>query len=51
MEREGDDVVALGEIGEEGWYSGGEAIDTACRDGFLDLWQAALDGGTASRAE
>ena len=35
----------LGEIGEEGWYSGGEAIDTACRDGFLDLWQAALDGG------
>ena len=35
----------LGEIGEEGWYTGGEAIDTACRDGFLDVWQAALDGG------
>jgi uncharacterized protein (DUF924 family) len=35
----------LGEIGPEGWYKGGDAIDAACRDGFGDLWQAAHDGG------
>lgn len=35
----------LGEIGEDGWYSGSEEIDSSCRDGFLDLWQAAHDGG------
>lgn len=35
----------LGEIGPEGWYAGGEAIDAQCRDRFLDLWQAARDGG------
>lgn len=35
----------LGEIGEDGWYSGGADIDVACRAGFLDLWQAAQDGG------
>ena len=35
----------LGEIGPEGWYAGGAAIDAACRDGFGDLWQAAHDGG------
>jgi uncharacterized protein (DUF924 family) len=35
----------LGEIGPVGWYAGGEAIDAMCRDRFLDVWQAAHDGG------
>lgn len=35
----------LGEVGPEGWYAGGEALDAACREGFADLWQAAADGG------
>lgn len=34
----------LNEIGSEGWYSGGDAIDSTCRDRFLDIWQAAHDG-------
>jgi len=33
------------EIGPQGWYAGGDAIDAACRDRFADLWQAARDGG------
>lgn len=35
----------LAEIGPDGWYAGGAAIDAACRDGFADLWQAADAGG------
>lgn len=35
----------LDEVGEEGWYRGGEALDALCRDRWLDLWQAAHDGG------
>jgi uncharacterized protein (DUF924 family) len=35
----------LGEVGRDGWYAGGEAIDTLCRDRFEELWQAAHDGG------
>lgn len=35
----------LHEIGPEGWYAGGEEIDTLCRERFGDLWQAAADGG------
>ncbi len=35
----------LGEVGPEGWYAGGEALDDECRTRFLDLWQAAHDGG------
>ncbi len=34
----------LGEIGADGWYAGGDEIDTACRTRFLDLWQAACEG-------
>jgi uncharacterized protein (DUF924 family) len=34
----------LHEIGPDGWYKGGEAIDIACAR-FGDLWQAAHDGG------
>lgn len=35
----------LGTVGPEGWYAGGADLDALCRDGFLDLWQAAKDGG------
>ena len=35
----------LGTIGPDGWYAGGDALDATCRDGFLDLWLAAKDGG------
>jgi uncharacterized protein (DUF924 family) len=35
----------LHEVGEKGWYAGGDEIDTLCRDRFGDLWQAAHDGG------
>ena len=35
----------LGEIGPEGWYAGGDEIDSTCRARFIDLWQAARDGG------
>ena len=34
----------LHEIGQKGWYAGGEEIDLACSR-FADLWQAARDGG------
>lgn len=34
----------LGEIGPEGWYAGGDEIDTTCRLRFEDLWLAARDG-------
>ena len=34
----------LGEIGPDGWYAGGDDIDSTCRDRFGDLWQAAHDG-------
>ena len=33
------------EIGPEGWFNGGDRVDMACRDRFVDLWQAAHDGG------
>lgn len=35
----------LGEVGEDGWYAGGAALDAEIRDRFLELWQAARDGG------
>lgn len=35
----------LGEVGAEGWYAGGAALDDLCRERCLDLWQAARDGG------
>lgn len=41
----------LGEVGPEGWYAGGEALDADCRDRFGDLWQAAHDGGLEHWAE
>lgn len=35
----------LGEVGPEGWYAGGEALDADCRERFHDIWQAAHEGG------
>ncbi len=35
----------IGELGPEGWYAGGAAIDAECRRRFLGLWQAASGGG------
>jgi uncharacterized protein (DUF924 family) len=35
----------LGEVGPEGWYAGGAALDADIRERFLDVWQAARDGG------
>lgn len=35
----------LGDVGPEGWYAGGAALDARCREDFLDLWTAAHAGG------
>ena len=35
----------IGELGPAGWYAGGEALDEECRTRFMDLWQAAHEGG------
>lgn len=35
----------IGELGPQGWYAGSAEIDAECRLRFLDLWQAAADGG------
>jgi uncharacterized protein (DUF924 family) len=35
----------LGDVGEAGWYAGGDALDDDIRARFLDIWQAARDGG------
>lgn len=35
----------LEEVGPKGWYAGGEVLDARCRDGFLELWDAARGGG------
>jgi len=35
----------IGEVGQKGWFNGGDALDAACRERFVDLWQAARDGG------
>lgn len=32
------------EIGPEGWYNGGDAVDEACRSRFLDVWRKGRDG-------
>jgi uncharacterized protein (DUF924 family) len=34
----------LDEIGPDGWYAGGEALDAKIRDRFLDTWRNASDG-------
>ena len=35
----------LGEVGPDGWYAGGDALDAECRTRFTDVWQAAFDRG------
>jgi uncharacterized protein (DUF924 family) len=35
----------LGEVGPEGWYAGGDALDALCRERFEPIWQAAHDDG------
>lgn len=35
----------LHEVGEDGWFAGGTALDTRCRERFAGLWQQAHDGG------
>lgn len=35
----------LGEVGEHGWYAGGEEIDALCRDRFAEAVTAAHEGG------
>ena len=35
----------LDEVGPDGWYAGGEALDATCHARFAEVWQAALGGG------
>ena len=35
----------LGEVGPEGWYRAGDALDQVVRERFEDLWHAAASGG------
>jgi uncharacterized protein (DUF924 family) len=35
----------LGDVGPDGWYAGGAALDGECRSRFADIWQAAREGG------
>lgn len=35
----------VGEVGEDGWFAGGDDLDAAIGARFGDLWQAALAGG------
>lgn len=35
----------LGEVGKDGWFAAGDALDAHCRERWADLWQAARDGG------
>lgn len=34
----------LEEVGEKGWYAGGEALDALCRERWLGLWEEARAG-------
>ena len=35
----------IGEVGEDGWFAGGEALDGEIRERFAEVWQAAAEGG------
>ena len=35
----------LGEVGGDGWFAGGAALDAGIRARFAEVWQAAHDGG------
>jgi uncharacterized protein (DUF924 family) len=49
MHVKSEEVLAfwIDEIGPEGWYQGGEALDALCRDRFLDDWDKARRGDYA----
>ncbi len=34
----------LEEVGEDGWYAGGDELDAKVRDRFLPAWEAAMEG-------
>ena len=34
----------LREVGAEGWYAGGDALDARVRDRFLHAWEGAMEG-------
>ena len=34
----------LREVGEQGWYAGGDDLDARVRDRFLPTWEAAMEG-------
>jgi uncharacterized protein (DUF924 family) len=34
----------LDEIGEKGWFNGGDEVDRQVRDRFLPVWEAAMEG-------
>jgi len=34
----------IDEIGEQGWYQGGEEVDALCRERFAGTWEEARDG-------
>lgn len=44
--RTPEEVLAfwLDEVGPQGWYAGGEALDAVVRDRFLATWEAAMAG-------
>jgi len=44
-----EDVLAfwIDEVGPEGWYTGGDALDAQCRDRFEGAWNAAMEGSYA----
>ena len=35
----------IGEVGEDGWFAGGDALDGEIRARFAEVWQAAAEGG------
>ena len=41
-----DDVIAywIDDVGQKGWYAGGDALDAQVRDRFGDVWKEACDG-------
>ena len=46
MKKTPEDVLAfwLDEVGEDGWYAGGEALDQTIRDRFMSLYEHACEG-------
>lgn len=49
MHAKSEEILAfwIDEIGPEGWYKGGAALDALCRDRFLDDWEKGRRGDYA----